>query len=248
MIGRSAATVLTTGIMLGLITQAFKYLYAQEEEEPEEKAKDFALDMVSSTLNIMPIVSDIADKFVFGYDLSLNVFDIVNDTIEDTSALFKMTGKAMGGQYVSSAEVGKNLINAAKTYTTLFGVPLAPVERTVTGLMRRFTPSAVYGYDAMFKNPSYTADLQRAVENGNERLAEHILGQLYRNEVTGVYTSEELENALHQEELPPARRTVLCIFGEVRGVGGIDTWGSDVEPAYHISAEEDHEFSFVIEL
>lgn len=193
MIGRSVATVLTTGIMLGLITQAFKYLYAQEEEEPEEKVKDFALDMVSSTLNIMPIVSDIADKFVFGYDLSLNVFDIVNDTIEDTSALFKMTGKAMGGQYVSSAEVGKNLINAAKTYTTLFGVPLAPVERTVTGLMRRFTPSAVYGYDAMFKNPSYTADLQRAVENGNERLAEHILGQLYRNEVTGVYTSEELE-------------------------------------------------------
>ena len=193
MIGRSAATVLTTGIMLGLITQAFKYLYAQEEEEPEEKVKDFALDMVSSTLNIMPIVSDIADKFVFGYDLSLNVFDIVNNTIEDTSALFKMTGKAMGGQYVSSAEVGKNLINAAKTYTTLFGVPLAPVERTVTGLMRRFTPSAVYGYDAMFKNPSYTADLQRAVEKGNEQLAEHILGQLYRNEVTGVYTSEELE-------------------------------------------------------
>jgi len=62
------------------------------------------------------------------------------------------------------------------------------------------------------------------------------------------YTSEELENALHQEELPPQRRTVLCIFGEVRGVGGIDTWGSDVESAYHISAEEDHEFSFVIEL
>ena len=141
----------------------------------------------------MPIVSDIADKFVFGYDLSLNVFDIVNDTIEDTSALFKMTGEAMGGQYVSNAEVGKTLINAAKTYTTLFGVPLAPVERTVTGLMRRFTPSTIYGYDAMFKNPSYTADLQRAVEKGDEQLAEHILGQLYRNEVTGVFTSEELE-------------------------------------------------------
>ena len=31
------------------------------------------------------------------------------------------------------------------------------------------------------------------------------------------YTSEELENATHQEELPPARRTVLCIYGAVRG-------------------------------
>ena len=62
------------------------------------------------------------------------------------------------------------------------------------------------------------------------------------------YTAEEIENATHHEELPPARRTVLCVYGAVRGVGGIDSWGSDVEEAYHISAQEDHEFSFNIAL
>ncbi|NAB78051.1 beta-galactosidase small subunit, partial [Enterococcus hirae] len=56
----------------------------------------------------------------------------------------------------------------------------------------------------------------------------------------------ELENATHLEELPPARRTVLVIQGKVRGVGGINSWGADVEEAYHISAEEDHEFSFIV--
>ena len=60
------------------------------------------------------------------------------------------------------------------------------------------------------------------------------------------YTASEIENAMHQEELPPARRTVLCVYGAVRGVGGIDSWGSDVESAYHISAEEDITYSFVI--
>lgn len=60
------------------------------------------------------------------------------------------------------------------------------------------------------------------------------------------YTAEELENATHQEELPPARRTVVCILGAVRGVGGIDSWGSDVEPAWHIDAEQDIEYSFLI--
>lgn len=60
------------------------------------------------------------------------------------------------------------------------------------------------------------------------------------------YTAGEIENAWHQEELPLARRTVLCIYGAVRGVGGIDSWGSDVEPAYHISAEKDIRYSFVI--
>ena len=62
------------------------------------------------------------------------------------------------------------------------------------------------------------------------------------------YTAEEIENATHHEELPPARRTVLCVYGAVRGVGGIDSWGSDVEDAFHVSAEQDHEFSFNIAL
>lgn len=61
------------------------------------------------------------------------------------------------------------------------------------------------------------------------------------------YTSEELENATHHEELPLARRTVLTICGAVRGVGGIDSWGSDVEEDYRISAEEDIVFDFTIE-
>lgn len=60
------------------------------------------------------------------------------------------------------------------------------------------------------------------------------------------YTATEIENATHQEELPAARRTVLCVYGAVRGVGGIDSWGSDVEDAYCISAEKDIIYSFKI--
>lgn len=60
------------------------------------------------------------------------------------------------------------------------------------------------------------------------------------------YTAEEIENATHHEELPPARRTVLCVCGAVRGVGGIDSWGSDVEEAYRINAENVISYSFAI--
>ena len=42
------------------------------------------------------------------------------------------------------------------------------------------------------------------------------------------------------------RRTVVSILGAMRGVGGIDSWGSDVEPAYHVPADEDIEYGFVI--
>lgn len=60
------------------------------------------------------------------------------------------------------------------------------------------------------------------------------------------YTATEIENATHHEELAPARRTVLCVYGAVRGVGGIDSWGSDVEEEYHISGEQDIVYSFKI--
>lgn len=60
------------------------------------------------------------------------------------------------------------------------------------------------------------------------------------------YTAEELENATHIEELPLPRRTVVSILGAVRGVGGIDSWGADVEPQYHIPADQDIDFDFMI--
>ena len=39
---------------------------------------------------------------------------------------------------------------------------------------------------------------------------------------------------------------MITVCSEMRGVGGIDTWGSDVEKAYHVHADRDIEFSFRI--
>jgi beta-galactosidase len=35
-------------------------------------------------------------------------------------------------------------------------------------------------------------------------------------------------------------------MGAVRGVGGVDSWGADVEEAYHIPA--DHDLSFSVKI
>lgn len=60
------------------------------------------------------------------------------------------------------------------------------------------------------------------------------------------YTAQELENATHHEELPLPRRCVLSVLGAVRGVGGINSWGADVEAPYHIDAGKDISYSFRI--
>lgn len=62
------------------------------------------------------------------------------------------------------------------------------------------------------------------------------------------YTPQQLSEACHKEELPEACRTVVTICGAMRGVGGIDSWLTDVEEAYHVRSDEDIQFSFCIRL
>lgn len=59
-------------------------------------------------------------------------------------------------------------------------------------------------------------------------------------------TPQELEQALHREELPDTGRTIVSVLARMRGVGGIDSWGADVEEAYHVSSGEDITFGFYI--
>ena len=57
----------------------------------------------------------------------------------------------------------------------------------------------------------------------------------------------ELENAWHNIELPAYRRSYLTIAAAVRGVGGIDSWGSDVGERWQIDSAGTYRTSFVIE-
>lgn len=62
------------------------------------------------------------------------------------------------------------------------------------------------------------------------------------------YTPWQLEQAAHREELPDPVRTVATVCGAMRGVGGIDSWGSDVERPYRVSGERDLVCSFLVQL
>ena len=59
-------------------------------------------------------------------------------------------------------------------------------------------------------------------------------------------TAQEIEAAQHISELPNTGRTSITVLGAVRGVGGIDSWGTDVEKPYHIPGDRDHSVSFRI--
>lgn len=61
------------------------------------------------------------------------------------------------------------------------------------------------------------------------------------------YTPQQISEACHVYELPTPCRTVVSIYGAMRGVGGIDSWGSNVEEAYHVASDRDISFTFRVD-
>ena len=49
-----------------------------------------------------------------------------------------------------------------------------------------------------------------------------------------------LEAADHREDLPKSTHTHVTLYGAMRGVGGIDSWGSDVTEPYRLSSAADY--------
>ena len=62
------------------------------------------------------------------------------------------------------------------------------------------------------------------------------------------YTPRQLEQATHKEELPRPVRTVVTVCGAMRGVGGIDSWGSNVEKRFRLDSKKDICLSFAVRL
>ena len=61
-------------------------------------------------------------------------------------------------------------------------------------------------------------------------------------------TAQQIEAAQHLCELPETGRTSVTVLGAARGVGGIDSWGTDVEESYRLSGECDRSVRFRIVL
>ena len=59
-------------------------------------------------------------------------------------------------------------------------------------------------------------------------------------------TAQQIEAAQHPCELPETGRTCVTVLGAARGVGGIDSWGTDVEAPYHVNGEQQHSVSLRI--
>lgn len=178
---RSLTALIAANVMYVIVCQIFKRLYAKDLDEGESIPEDMAGDMISVTLGMFPIISDTYDILINGYESGNFFYDAYNDIVTSVGTSAKLMAKMAGGNDVPSTEVARSTRDLLFSVCTLAGISGRNAYNFVSGITKRLSPSAGYTMSAFFGNASFSSDLAKAVERGDEKLAVKILELQLKN-------------------------------------------------------------------
>lgn len=233
---------------------------ANNQYTGKEAAECVEITFYYETITVPATTVDVTYKVEMGGKVEVKVQYHGNDALPQLPVFgmkFIMPTKAVSYRYngLSGETYPDRMAGGVRGVYEIEGLPITPYlvpqdcqVHMDSGWLEVYRNSTLNNVDCKrkVKEPGNTQEL----ENGEKSEIFGLRFSAVKNNFAFSclpYTAEELENATHQEELPPARRTVVSILGAVRGVGGINSWGADVENAYHIDAGKDISFSFLIE-
>ena len=200
-LAKSVGALSAVAVLTALIVQLFKSLYNKDREDKDGNEitmiEDFATDAATEIVGVVPIIGDIVDYYVNGYEVSNFFSDTFNDTLKAVGQVVSIGARAVGGDVIEDWEVGSMLRKVSRAAGSLTGIPVRNVENTLSGLVRRVAPEAGYSYDTLFYDPNYTEDVKKALNEGDTEMAAHIVELMMKRKKTGAKTySAETINTL----------------------------------------------------
>ncbi len=190
--GRAVASVASVCVAVAIITQAMRYAFNNDDEEEETPAKNIAMNTMNSAMGMFPLIGDVYSVFAEGYDISNMTLDALNDGINGVRGMVSL----FGDKNATQADVARATRKALYGVGHMAGVPVRNLTNLTTGVIRRFSKPAMYGYDSIFSGEKYSEDLQRAVKRGDDKMAEAITKVMFRRKKTGAYNQETLDEVL----------------------------------------------------
>lgn len=190
--GRAVASVASVCVAVAIITQAMRYAFNNDDEEEETPAKNIAMNTMNSAMGMFPLIGDVYSVFAEGYDISNMTLDALNDGINGVRGMVSL----FGDKNATQADVARATRKALYGVGHMAGVPVRNLTNLTTGVIRRFSKPAMYGYDSIFSGEKYSEDLQRAVKRGDDKMAEAITKVMFRRKKTGAYNQETLDEVM----------------------------------------------------
>ena len=164
-------------------------MFAKEPEDDETLVEVFLKNLGGSVTGMIPIVRELYSFFVEGYELDNFAYDTFNGLTSAVKGIGDLVSRAGSGERVTNQEwmlAMRKFIYAAGQVT---GLPTRNIYNQMYGLIKRFSPSAAYEINSMFYGAS-TSDLTKAIEKGDEELADTVTQQLLADK--GIDVSESV--------------------------------------------------------
>lgn len=155
------------------------------DDEEESDAKRIAVDTMLNVMGTVPVLGGFAESAFSGYDITEFYTDFLNDGITATRNMANVTAKVAAGEAVESEDILKALKGVTVFSGQLMGIPVNNAMNIVKSTLNMTSPGAAYRYEAMFYEPTYTADLAKAVKSGKTELAEVIYRMAQKDIKTG---------------------------------------------------------------
>ena len=186
---RTLASITVANLMYVMVGQMFKWLYNKDRKDKDGNGisfvQDFFTDFASTTIGMFPVVKDIYNYFANDYEFNNFAYETVNSLLSASKELFELATKAGSGEPMETSDYMKPLRNSIYAIGQITGLPFRNINNTITGLVKRFSPSAAYKYNSMFCNGQYSKDIKAALEKGDTELADTIMGLLLDEDKAG---------------------------------------------------------------
>ena len=164
-------------------------------DEDEPIAKTLASDTLGNILGIVPLAGQLAETLLSGYDAENFYYGVINDGLDTIESSYKLISDAASGNRVTTQQASSSIRKALIFAGQMTGVPVRNAENIVKSLTHVFIPSAFYKYKSMFYSPT-TADVKKAIDSGNTRMAETAMRQLMLYSKTGSRSNARVNSEM----------------------------------------------------
>jgi hypothetical protein len=184
---RSAGALVASSAFMALIAQAFRSLYAKDDDKKiEEIAGHVMLDTMSNMVGGLPIVNDSLSFIIDGYEVDNFIFAMYNDVLKAGTGAFDLASEAISGKEIEPQQFARTTRDTVYAVAQMFGIPVRNAYNLATGLTSRVSKKAKYAIDGAFYEPAYTSDLAAAIEADDEGMISLITSMMIEDKVGNV--------------------------------------------------------------
>lgn len=177
------STVVVDTIILTLIAQAFRWLKGNGDDD-EDKVQSIIQDFAENYIGMLPFVKDVY-SYLQGYDVTNYVTSGLSNIGQAMQEMHNVVDLLASGKAYDQAEINGKLRKVLLGITQMTGIPLRNLETYCKGIIEKFSPEGVYKYEKFFYDgttSSYMKELTKAIEDGDDNLADTILDSFLTEE------------------------------------------------------------------